>query len=168
MCRWCVTGTPITTSMNDVLQQARFLRMPVVKGFVLNRRALVAPGVMATALRQLLMMHRASQTYPTGEPLVSLPPRHDHVVECELDAGERKLYTHVYTEARNDMKLLVDGGERLAARFYTRIVSSVLLPARMILAHPAVMSELMRVQFGLQVRSFFQLSRKKFIFEKRN
>ena len=28
--RWCVTGTPVTTSLNDILQQARFLRMPIV------------------------------------------------------------------------------------------------------------------------------------------
>jgi SNF2 family DNA or RNA helicase len=146
--RWCVSGTPITTLLSDIVQQATFLNMPV-HSTAMTRHLNVDARTMGNLLRALVMTHRASQRDVHGEPLVALPRRHAHVVEVELDAKERKLYDWVYKCAFDDMSLLVQGGERLAARFYTRIVSSVLLPPRMVLAHPSALSGLSRVQLGL-------------------
>jgi hypothetical protein len=146
--RWCVTGTPITTQMTDLLQQAKFLGLRLFDG-KLTSRIQLGQSLWATTVRQLMMMHRASQCYLDGTPLVALPPRHTHVVYVELRGIERTLYDHVFGEAKKDLQVLLQGGAQLAARFYTRIVSSSLLPCRMLLAHPAVCTPLMLESFGL-------------------
>eukprot|EP00927_Polykrikos_kofoidii_P027162 TRINITY_DN24001_c0_g1_i1.p1 TRINITY_DN24001_c0_g1~~TRINITY_DN24001_c0_g1_i1.p1 ORF type:complete len:1399 (+),score=252.81 TRINITY_DN24001_c0_g1_i1:147-4343(+) len=148
--RWCVTGTPLQNSVEELFSLVRFLRVDPWSSWTEWRRAVALPlergrhgdGVaMTTALNaarrivQPLLIRRtkASRDPETGEPLLVLPPKHLHVVELQLSAGERDFYDALYSRSKTQFDTFVARGEVLA-KFHHILL--MILKLRQALCHP--------------------------------
>merc|ERR1719203_1000101 len=112
-CRWCVTGTPLQNTVEELFSLIRFLRVDPWSSWAVWRKAIAQPlergrhgdvAAMAEAMEaarnvmQPLLLRRTKETVDpaTGKPLLELPPKHVHVLRLELSQAEREFYDALY------------------------------------------------------------------------
>jgi len=149
-CRWCVTGTPLQNSVEELYSLIRFLRVDPWSSWPVWRKAIAMPlergrhgdgKAMDEALdaaRQVmhpLLIRRTKSTVDpaTGEPLLVLPPKHVHVLKLELSSAERDFYDALYNRAKMKLDTLMAQGE--VQSLYTCILQ-LILKLRQALCHP--------------------------------
>jgi len=118
--RWCLTGTPIQNSVEDVFSLARFLGLEPFNKFEWFNRTLLRPlksrdPVGFERLQVLLKTWCLRRTKdmrvgdPEGgppRPLLRLPRKTLEVLRVPLDAGDRALYDRLFDGARAHVKKL--------------------------------------------------------------
>ena len=98
--RWCLSGTPLQNSVDDLFAYFKFLRHPPFDDPAGFRAAVKEPiRLNPTAgfanLHQVLstvMLRRTKATCIGGEPIVKLPPRHVALRCVKFSSGERQAY----------------------------------------------------------------------------
>ena len=98
--RWCLSGTPLQNSVDDLFAYFKFLRHPPFDDPAGFRAAVKEPiRVNPTAgfanLHQVLsivMLRRTKATCIGGEPIVKLPPRHVALRCVDFSPAERQAY----------------------------------------------------------------------------
>ncbi|EQC31359.1 hypothetical protein SDRG_10961 [Saprolegnia diclina VS20] len=141
--RWCLTGTPIQNSLEDILSLLVFLQyqpwdrtewwnrvvaQPYEKGqqcALLRLQAILAPI--------LLRRTKATRDSSTGELIVQLPPKRIEVVRLAFSAEERQFYKAVYAKSRGEFYGYVESGNAMAS--YVAIFA-LLLRLRQACDHP--------------------------------
>lgn len=149
-CRWCVTGTPLQNSVEELYSTVRFLRVEPWCAWPCWRKAVAIPlergrhgdpDAMSQALdtarrivTPLILRRTKSTVNPhTGEPLLKLPMKHVHVQHLELSPAERDFYDTLWRKAKTEFDTFVEKGEVLSK--YTHILQ-LIGKLRQALCHP--------------------------------
>ncbi|KAK1422654.1 hypothetical protein QVD17_17940 [Tagetes erecta] len=106
--RWCLSGTPIQNSVDDLYSYFRFLRydpFAVFKNFCTQIKAPIQrnPVVGYKKLQVILksiMLRRTKGTLLKGEPIISLPPKTIILKRVDFSAEERGFYHKLEAESR--------------------------------------------------------------------
>jgi len=149
-CRWCVTGTPLQNSVEELFSAIRFLRVepwcawaswrqsvsiPLDKGRQGDSTAMAQALDTARRIVTPLIIRRTKKTVDpvTGEALLQLPAKHVHVHKLQLSLAERDFYETLWTKAKTQFDTFVAAGEVLSK--YTHILQ-LILKLRQALCHP--------------------------------
>eukprot|EP00931_Biecheleriopsis_adriatica_P040762 TRINITY_DN2334_c0_g1_i6.p1 TRINITY_DN2334_c0_g1~~TRINITY_DN2334_c0_g1_i6.p1 ORF type:complete len:1267 (-),score=295.30 TRINITY_DN2334_c0_g1_i6:975-4775(-) len=149
-CRWCVTGTPLQNSVEELYSPVRFLRVDPWSTWSCWRQSVAIPLergrhgdgdsmtlALDTARRIVtpLLLRRTKDTVDprTGKPLLQLPRKHVHVRRLELSLVERDFYDAVWSRAKTEFDTFLASGEALSK--YTHILQ-LILKLRQALCHP--------------------------------
>lgn len=141
--RWCLTGTPIQNSVEDVYPLLRFLRVdpwgswPWWSKAVVQRIQNQQTSEAIRAVRRMLhplMLRRTKRTRTAqGKPILELPAKREHVVRLTLTLEEREFYNAVHRRITTKLDELVQSGN--AARHTTHVLE-LLLRLRQAACHP--------------------------------
>ena len=137
--RWCVTGTPIVSSVHDLFHQYKFIGVNSLLNFYGNPSRAVwdrlsmldtlygnfSPQLM-TLLRHSLIRHDKEQTTADGRRLLSLPPKTESVAEIRMTPNERSRYASMqHTASQTLRRMLSHPFQRNEASEAYRAVSPV-------------------------------------------
>ncbi|KAJ7749566.1 SNF2 family DNA-dependent ATPase [Mycena maculata] len=106
--RWCLTGTPMQNSVDELFSLLKFLRIKplndwerfneqIAKPVKTGRGAGRAMKRLQVVLKQI-MLRRTKTQQLNGKALVDLPPRTIEVVSCAFDPSEQAFYTALETK----------------------------------------------------------------------
>ncbi|KAG0557123.1 hypothetical protein KC19_11G104000 [Ceratodon purpureus] len=106
--RWCLSGTPIQNSIDDLFSYFRFLRYcpwDVYKKFQHDIKDPVSrnPNEGYKKLQAILkpiVLRRTKTSFIDGKPIVNLPPRIVKLQQSEFSMDERFFYSNLETESR--------------------------------------------------------------------
>ncbi|CAI8601864.1 unnamed protein product [Vicia faba] len=141
-CRWCLTGTPLQNSLEDLFSLLSFLRVepwcswqwwtkliqkPYEQG---DQRALkLVKGILRT-----LMLRRTKETKDKeGRPILVLPPTDIQLIECEQSESERDFYDALFLRSKVQFEQYVAQGKIL--NHYANILD-LLMQLRRCCNHP--------------------------------
>ncbi|KAL3677103.1 hypothetical protein R1sor_027051 [Riccia sorocarpa] len=116
--RWCLSGTPIQNSIDDLYSYFRFLRYSPYDDFRTFREKIKDPvnqhpekGYKALqGLLSAVMLRRTKDTLIDGKPIVNLPQRIVTLKQTEFSEDERMFYTNLETESRKQFQDYADAG----------------------------------------------------------
>ncbi|CDO71519.1 hypothetical protein BN946_scf184910.g18 [Trametes cinnabarina] len=144
--RWCLTGTPMQNSVEELYSLIKFLRISPLNDWSTFNSAIAKPvkaGKPVRALKRLqvvlqkIMLRRTKTTIINGKPILELPDRLVNVVECEFDAEERAFYNSVEAKVQASLEELQQGDINKA---YTSVLV-LLLRLRQSCNHPCLISQ---------------------------
>ncbi|KAF5765014.1 putative DNA helicase chromatin remodeling SNF2 family [Helianthus annuus] len=106
--RWCLSGTPIQNSIDDLYSYFRFLKydpFAVYKKFCTQIKAPIQRNPkdgykMLQVILKTIMLRRTKGTLLKGEPIISLPPKTVILKKVDFSAEERGFYRSLEAEAR--------------------------------------------------------------------
>ncbi|KAG8377152.1 hypothetical protein BUALT_Bualt09G0138800 [Buddleja alternifolia] len=110
--RWCLSGTPIQNSIDELFSYFRFLRYDPYdkyKTFVSSIKALISRD-SAKGYKKLqivlrtIMLRRTKGTFIDGEPIITLPPKKIHLTSVEFSVEERAFYNKLEADSRKQFK----------------------------------------------------------------
>ncbi|KAH9830624.1 SNF2 family N-terminal domain-containing protein [Rhodofomes roseus] len=145
--RWCLTGTPMQNSVEELFSLFKFLRVKPLNDWPTFNSQIAQPikaNRTARAMKRLhvvlsaVMLRRTKDTVVNGKPILELPERVVEIVDCAFDAGERAFYDKVNSLVQNRLETLEQQGG--AARNYTSMLI-LLLRLRQACNHPSLVSE---------------------------
>jgi hypothetical protein len=140
--RWCCTGTPISTEINDLFGQFLALRMPPfnnkvffdarVKHVMQENRyyGSSSNGEVVYMLDHSLVRHTKRQVLG-GEEVLQLPPKTEELVPVTLTAEEQAAYKAAHERSAGFFKRFLEAGPHAITRNLLQIMS-LLVPMRRI------------------------------------
>lgn len=141
--RWCLTGTPIQNSLDDLFSLLCFLQYEPWSRVSWWKRVVAAPfeqGDEKNALGRLkvvltpILLRRTKHTRDRhGKNIVQLPPKHMELVKLMFSEEERTFYQAVYDKSRAEFNGFVASGT--ASNSYVAIFA-LLLRLRQACNHP--------------------------------
>lgn len=141
--RWCLTGTPIQNSLEDVFSLLSFLQYEPWSRVAWWKRVIARPvegGEAAAALARLkailspVLLRRTKHSRDArGELVVRLPPKEEQVVTLDFSPDERAFYQAVYDKSRAEFNGFVASGAAMSS--YVAIFA-LLLRLRQACDHP--------------------------------
>jgi len=116
--RWLLSGTPISSSIDELLHQFAFFRMPLLSSprvLAMLRGHLFGKGgdaqgdysqreASSLLLRMCtasMLRHKKAQTFDGRAELVTLPPRHMEIVRVHFRPDERAAYDKMFEFAQS-------------------------------------------------------------------
>jgi len=108
--RWCLTGTPIQNSLEDLGALVKFLKVPVLEDLAIFRKQITAPVIANvsgrfTNLRRLLEAMCLRRT----KSLLNLPEPVAHVERLALSPEERLAYQDFGALCKQSIDMAVSG-----------------------------------------------------------
>ncbi|KAL4368957.1 hypothetical protein GQ457_05G029520 [Hibiscus cannabinus] len=110
--RWCLSGTPIQNSIEDLYSYFRFLRYDPyavynsfcssIKNPITRNPAKGYPKLQA--ILQTIMLRRTKGTLLDGKPIINLPPKVIELKKVEFTKEERDFYTRLESDSRAQFK----------------------------------------------------------------
>ncbi|KAI6041557.1 SNF2 family N-terminal domain-containing protein [Pisolithus marmoratus] len=144
--RWCLTGTPMQNSVEELYSLIKFLRIrPLNDWQTFNEQIAkaVKGGYPNRAMKRLqvvlkaIMLRRTKNQILNGKPLLQLPGRKLDVVECQFDSTEKEFYTRLENRMSSEVNKLVRESENVS---YTHVLV-LLLRLRQACNHPSLVSK---------------------------
>ncbi|CAG9467162.1 unnamed protein product [Pedinophyceae sp. YPF-701] len=116
--RWCLSGTPIQNSLDDLLAFFMFLRYQPYSDPSTFRVMVKDPAAQdpATAFRRVqailqgVLLRRTKGTKIDGIPIISLPERRQVRKVCSFNAEERAFYDRLRRESLQQIRQIREGG----------------------------------------------------------
>ncbi|KAL3654849.1 hypothetical protein CASFOL_000635 [Castilleja foliolosa] len=116
--RWCLSGTPIQNSVDELYSYFRFLRYDPYdkfKTFGSSIKALIlrdsSKGYkkLQVVLRNI-MLRRTKGTLIDGEPIINLPPKNVELAKVDFSIEERIFYDKLEFDSRKQFKAYAAAG----------------------------------------------------------
>ncbi|CAH9081361.1 unnamed protein product [Cuscuta epithymum] len=106
--RWCLSGTPIQNSIDDLYSYFRFLRFDPYSSYKIFCSSLKVPiqkhpssGYRKLqAVLKTIMLRRTKSTQIDGEPIINLPPKRIELKRVEFTDEERDFYCKLESDSR--------------------------------------------------------------------
>lgn len=99
--RWCLTGTPIQNSVEELFSLLHFLQVRPLNEWDTFKAQIANPikaGRSAVPMKRLhvvlsaIMLRRTKNQVVNGKPILNLPDRTVAIIECEFDQDEQEFY----------------------------------------------------------------------------
>ncbi|KAJ3017989.1 hypothetical protein HKX48_003239 [Thoreauomyces humboldtii] len=129
--RFCLSGTPIQNSIDELYSLLKFLRFNPFNDYSVFKHQIADPlnrGRSKVAMERLrvilkaLMLRRTKTTVLDGKPVLDLPARNVHLVKVQFNARDLEFYTQLERKMKTKLKSLQkDGGSN-----YTNILCLLL------------------------------------------
>ncbi|EJU01509.1 hypothetical protein DACRYDRAFT_53063 [Dacryopinax primogenitus] len=145
--KWCLTGTPIQNSVDDLYPLLKFLVVKPLNDWTQFRQHISQPvkaGKPACPMKRLqvilkvIMLRRTKTDMINGQPLLKLPPREVQVVQCEFDKDEREFYAALQERTTLTFNKFLKRGDVM--KNYTSVLV-LLLRIRQACGHPGLVSK---------------------------
>ncbi|XP_061362746.1 helicase-like transcription factor CHR28 isoform X2 [Gastrolobium bilobum] len=116
--RWCLSGTPIQNTIDDLYSYFRFLRYDpyaVYKSFYntikvqISRNSIQGYKKLQAVLRAI-MLRRTKGTLIDGKPIINLPPKTIQLSKVDFSIEERAFYTKLEADSRSQFKAYAAAG----------------------------------------------------------
>ncbi|KAG0693585.1 SNF2 family N-terminal domain-containing protein [Suillus ampliporus] len=142
--RWCLTGTPMQNTVDELFSLIKFLRVRPLNEWQNFNEQIAQPikaGRPVRALKRLhvvlqsIMLRRTKDFVLNGKPIITLPARHLSVVQCKFDSDEKAFYNTLSQRMTNELDKLVQANE--ASKNYTHVLL-MLLRLRQACNHPSL------------------------------
>ncbi|OVA07399.1 SNF2-related [Macleaya cordata] len=116
--RWCLSGTPIQNSVDDLFSYFRFLKYDpyaVYKSFVSSIKYPISRNSgngykKLQAVLKAIMLRRTKGTLIDGEPIINLPPKTINLTKVEFSSEERAFYSKLESDSRSQFKAYAAAG----------------------------------------------------------
>ncbi|PWA87095.1 SNF2-related, N-terminal domain-containing protein [Artemisia annua] len=144
--RWCLSGTPIQNSVDDLYSYFRFLRydpFAIFRKFCSEIKAPIQRNPVSgykklQIILKTIMLRRTKGTLLKGEPIISLPPKTIMLKKVDFTAEERGFYQSLEAEARAQFEEYAAAGT--VKQNYINILL-MLLRLRQACDHPSLVRE---------------------------
>ncbi|KAJ7942610.1 Helicase-like transcription factor CHR28 [Quillaja saponaria] len=116
--RWCLSGTPIQNTIDDLYSYFRFLKYEPYakyKSFYatikvpISRNSVQGYKKLQAVLRAV-MLRRTKGTLIDGKPIIKLPPKTIRLTKAEFSIEERAFYTKLEADSRSQFKAYAAAG----------------------------------------------------------
>ncbi|KAL1544086.1 DNA repair protein rad5a [Salvia divinorum] len=140
--RWCLTGTPIQNSLEDVYSLLRFLKIEPWGSWAWWNKLVQKPfeagdgrglKLVQSILKSIMLRRTKSSTDREGRPILVLPPADIQVVYCNLTEAEKDFYEALFKKSKVKFDQFVEQGRVL--HNYASILE-LLLRLRQCCDHP--------------------------------
>ncbi|KAI9919122.1 hypothetical protein PsorP6_011659 [Peronosclerospora sorghi] len=140
--RWCLTGTPIQNSLEDLFSLLCFLEYEPWSRAAWWKRVINKPyedgdvnalGRLKAILTPLLLRRTKHSRDRHGHRIVDLPPKHIELVQLDFSPDERAFYQALYDQSRAEFNGFVASGTAMTS--YVAIFA-LLLRLRQACDHP--------------------------------
>ncbi|KAG9441122.1 hypothetical protein H6P81_016976 [Aristolochia fimbriata] len=116
--RWCLSGTPIQNTIDDLFSYFRFLRYDPYATYKSFCAAIKYPisknsihGYMKLqAVLKTVMLRRTKETQIDGRPVLQLPPKSVALKKINFSSEERAFYSSLEADFRTQFKKYADEG----------------------------------------------------------
>ncbi|KAE9454295.1 hypothetical protein C3L33_13797, partial [Rhododendron williamsianum] len=116
--RWCLSGTPIQNSIDELYSYFRFLKYDpyaAYKSFCQQIKFPIARNSIhgykkLQAVLRAIMLRRTKGTLIDGEPIISLPPKTIHLTKVDFSPEERAFYAKLESDSRSQFKAYAAAG----------------------------------------------------------
>nr|GEV87147.1 helicase, C-terminal [Tanacetum cinerariifolium] len=106
--RWCLSGTPIQNSIDDLYSYFRFLRYDPYAVYKLFCSTIKVPIQRSPttgykklqAVLKTIMLRRTKATLLDGEPIICLPPKTINLKKVDFTPEEREFYCRLEADSR--------------------------------------------------------------------
>uniref|UniRef100_A0AAV1TG89 RanBP-type and C3HC4-type zinc finger-containing protein 1 n=1 Tax=Peronospora matthiolae TaxID=2874970 RepID=A0AAV1TG89_9STRA len=132
--RWCLTGTPIQNTLDDMFSLLCFLKYQPWSRIAWWKRVIIKPyedgkdvntlSRLKAILTPILLRRTKRSRDKQGNMIVKLPPKHVELVKLEFSPDERAFYQAVYDRSRAEFNGFVASGT--AATSYVAIFALLL------------------------------------------
>jgi SNF2 family DNA or RNA helicase len=109
--RWCLSGTPMQNSVDDLFSYFRFLKQEPYSEYP-SFRSLIRDPILKTpdlgfkrlqTILQVVMLRRTKTSKLNGKPIVSLPPRIVELEVGEFSQAEREFYDNLKRSVQSEL-----------------------------------------------------------------
>lgn len=116
--RWCLSGTPIQNSIDDLYSYFRFLRYDpyaAYKSFCSMIKVPISRNPIngykkLQAVLKTIMLRRTKGTMLDGEPIINLPPKSVELKRVSFSTEERDFYSKLEADSRAQFKVYAAAG----------------------------------------------------------
>ncbi|XP_024987397.1 helicase-like transcription factor CHR28 isoform X1 [Cynara cardunculus var. scolymus] len=116
--RWCLSGTPIQNSIDELFSYFRFLKCEPYanhKSFCNQIKIPISRNSMQgymklQAVLKAIMLRRTKETLIDGKPIINLPPKIINLATVDFSAEERTFYRKLERESRSQFKAYAAAG----------------------------------------------------------
>ncbi|KAA1474425.1 hypothetical protein DENSPDRAFT_882790 [Dentipellis sp. KUC8613] len=145
--RWCLTGTPLQNSVEDIYALLKFLRVRPLNDWQRFNEQIFKPvksGKSVRAMKRLhvvlkaIMLRRQKTDMLNGRALIELPKRNLDIINCAFDDEERHFYNSIENRIEEQMQKLIRSGDVM--KNYTHVLV-LLLRLRQACNHPSLVSK---------------------------
>ncbi|KAG6820007.1 hypothetical protein H0H93_006553 [Arthromyces matolae] len=119
--RWCLTGTPMQNSVDELFSLMKFLQIKPFNNWTTFNAQVANPvktGKGATrAMKRLqvvlkaVMLRRTKDQSLNGKPLLELPARNVEIVSCDFDPAEKEFYSGLENKMESVIEKLMGNGK---------------------------------------------------------
>ncbi|KAI2836352.1 hypothetical protein CBS12448_11080 [Aspergillus niger] len=116
--RWCLSGTPVMNHAHEFDSLLRFLRVHPCRGREDRNVPANDPGsarcrrtapAQLQALAKDIMLRRTKKSTLNGQPIISLPAKHEATVYVTFGPEEQRLYAALESRTRHYLSLYLHG-----------------------------------------------------------
>ncbi|CAH8328948.1 unnamed protein product [Eruca vesicaria subsp. sativa] len=116
--RWCLSGTPIQNTIDDLYSYFRFLRYnpyAVYKSFYHTIKVPISKSSLhgykkLQAVLRAVMLRRTKGTLLDGKPIINLPPKKISLSKVDFSVEERSFYKKLEADSRSQFKAYAAAG----------------------------------------------------------
>lgn len=141
--RWCLTGTPIQNSLDDLFSLLCFLQYEPWSRVAWWKRVIASPydsgdtanalGRLKVVLTPILLRRTKNSRDRNGNSIVNLPPKHMERVSLEFSEQERVFYQALYDKSLAEFNGFVATGTTMSSYI---AIFALLLRLRQACDHP--------------------------------
>ncbi|KAJ7685568.1 SNF2 family DNA-dependent ATPase [Mycena polygramma] len=147
--RWCLTGTPMQNSVDELFSLLKFLRIKPLNDWerfnlqiakpVKNGRGAGRAMKRLQVVLQQIMLRRTKTQQLNGKALITLPPRTVNVISCAFDPSEQAFYTALETKMEGVIEKIIQQSGGGGSAYIGVLV--LLLRLRQACNHPCLVSK---------------------------
>ncbi|KAJ6490632.1 SNF2 family DNA-dependent ATPase [Mycena vitilis] len=147
--RWCLTGTPMQNSVDELFSLLKFLRIKPLNDWerfntqiakpVKNGRGAGRAMKRLQVVLQQIMLRRTKTQQLNGKALITLPTRTVNVISCAFDPSEQAFYTALETKMEGVIEKIIQQSGGGGSAYIGVLV--LLLRLRQACNHPCLVSK---------------------------